>query len=76
MPEDLTPYNKCYRCGFPIYDDYPSTLCVICRRDITQPVHKTLAERLNVDDIRWLRGVKIKITADMLTSANHAGLHD
>lgn len=63
-------YHECYKCGKTL-DDYPSHLCAECRAaifpkgvDLVDPI-KALAVRLTADDITWLRGINIRVDADM-----------
>lgn len=69
MLEDYVPaheYRSCYKCGLQITDNYPSHLCAECRRNLTAPSEKTLADRLTEDDLKFLMGLHIKIDSDMI----------
>jgi hypothetical protein len=55
--------KQCYKCGGQILDDYPSHLCAICRKAITDPTppEKQFENSLTEYDRRLLRGMKVGV---------------
>jgi hypothetical protein len=70
-------FSACYKCGKTL-DEFPSHLCVDCRRAILARENRdeaieNLAKLLTADDLIWLRGQYIKIDDDMVTDGNRSG---
>lgn len=72
----INVYYNCYKCGHKL-DDFPSHLCKDCRAKIREEnsyctpeeAIPALAERLDIADLKLLKGLKIRIDKDMLKGA-------
>ena len=63
--------SPCYKCGGENWDSDYTHFCFSCRIAMTKPPEapKTFLTRLTVDDLQFLRDMKIEVESDMRKSA-------